>query len=114
MGCDRSMATFDDDGFPLHYDYEDLMVCEGCDKVMLPNLSTWDSAPLDDDGTVEGCGWICTTYGCREWSGYELEVEDLTVLGVPEWLANRIVELADTIDILEDMHVKLRVALGVE
>lgn len=106
------MAKFDESGFPTHYEYDDLPVCDGCSKVMIPNLSTWDSAPLDDDGTVEGCGWICTTYGCREWSGFELEFEDLTVLGVPEWLADRIVSLADTLVVLENMHNDLKYILG--
>lgn len=108
------MAIFDESGFPTHYDFEDLPTCSGCSKVMIPNLSTWDSAPFDDDGTVEGCGWICTTSGCREWSGFEIEVEDLTVLGVPEWLADRIVEIADMVDTLEDMRVRFENITGIK
>lgn len=65
-----------------------VIVCDGCDQKMFPNISTWDD---------EGCAWNCTTYGCGDWSGGEIEAEDLVVLGVPYWIAERIESLSDAI-----------------
>jgi hypothetical protein len=65
-----------------------VIVCDHCDQKMFPNISTWDD---------EGCGWNCTTYGCGDWSGGEIEAEDLVVLGVPYWIAERIESLSDAI-----------------
>jgi hypothetical protein len=69
-----------------------VIVCYHCDQKMFPNISTWDD---------EGCAWNCTTYGCGDWSGSEIEAEDLVVLGVPYWIAERIESLSDAISEME-------------
>jgi hypothetical protein len=71
---------------------EDTVVdCDYCEKVMFPNISTWD----DEDGG--GCGWNCMTYGCPEFTGGEIEAEDLEALGVPTWIAERIEALSNAV-----------------
>ena len=47
---------------------------------------TWDE---------EGFAWICTTSRCSEFTGGEIETEDLEALGVPSWIAERVSALAD-------------------
>ena len=73
---------------------EDTVVdCDYCEKVMFPNISTWDD---------EGCAWNCMTYGCSEFTGGEIEAEDLEALGVPHWIAERIEALSNAILELQD------------
>lgn len=72
---------------------ETVIVCDQCNKPMFPNLSTWDE---------EGCAWICTTSHCRDWTGSELEAEDLIAVGVEPWIADRIEALANAILDLEE------------
>lgn len=74
---------------------ETVLVCDGCNKPMIPNLSTWD----DGDGNPDdaGYGWSCTTYGCGDFTGGEIEAEDLVALGVPEWVAERIEALSNAV-----------------
>ena len=69
-----------------------VLVCTGCNKPMLPNLSTWDE---------EGCGWNCTTFGCGDFTGGEIEAEDLIALGVKPWIALRIEALSNAVLELE-------------
>lgn len=71
---------------------ETVIVCDGCNKPMFPNLSTWDD---------EGCAWICTTALCGDWSGSEIEAEDLIAVGVEPWIADRIEALANALLDLE-------------
>ena len=65
-----------------------VIVCDACKEPMLPNLSTWDE---------EGCVWICLTVGCSDYTAEELDIEDLTAVGVPEWVASRIVGLVESL-----------------
>lgn len=74
------------DSVKVEWDETTVMVCDSCKKPMFPNLSTWDD---------DGCVWICTTPDCSEWSGGELEPEDLVAVGCPPWIALRVAELAD-------------------
>ena len=66
------------DGVPSSWTRETVIECDNCHAPMLPNVSTWDS---------EGCAWICVTPSCGDYTGDELETEDLTAVGVPEWVA---------------------------
>jgi len=66
---------------------ESVIVCDGCNSPMLPNLSTWEDS--------DGCGWICTDGDCSNFTGGEIEAEDLEALGVPAWIAARVAALAD-------------------
>ena len=75
----------------MNWTLETVIVCDGCSKPMFPNISTWD----DEDGG--GCGWNCMTYGCGDWSGGEIQAEDLIALGVEPWIADRIEALSDAI-----------------
>ena len=70
----------------MNWTIETVLVCAHCHKPMLPNVSTWDE---------EGCAWICTTSGCPDFTGDEIETEDLEALGVPSWIAERVAALAD-------------------
>jgi hypothetical protein len=67
---------------------EEVLVCDGCNKPMIPNISTYDD---------EGYGWSCTTYGCGDFTGGEIEAEDLIALGVPEWVAERMEALSNAV-----------------
>jgi hypothetical protein len=66
------------DGMPELWTLETVVKCDECNCPMLPNVSTWDS---------EGCAWICATPSCGDYSGDELDADDLTAVGVPEWVA---------------------------
>lgn len=70
------------------WNLEDVYTCDGCEEPMIANISTGDN---------DGYGWICTTGNCPEFSGGEIEAEDLIAVGVPEWVAKRIEALADYI-----------------
>lgn len=65
-----------------------VVVCDGCDKPTIPNLS------LEDH---DGMAWSCTTPTCDDFTGYEIEAEDLVACGCPEWVAERLVALIDGI-----------------
>lgn len=67
---------------------DDCIVCDHCHKPMIPNLST-------DEGDGEGYGWSCTTYGCGDFTGEQIEAEDLVACGCPQWLAERMQALSD-------------------
>jgi len=73
----------------LTWTEETVLVCDCCEKPMIPNISTWD----EEDGG--GCGWSCTTYDCSDFTGDEIETEDLEALGVPYWIAERMAGLAN-------------------
>ena len=77
----------------LTWNEDTVMDCDRCEKPMFPNVSTWD----DGDGNPDdaGCGWTCTTYGCPEFNGDEIETEDLEALGVPSWIADRVASLSN-------------------
>lgn len=53
---------------------------------MFPNIST---------GDADGYAWSCITVGCGDYNAYEIEVEDLTAVGIPEWFAIQIVNYFD-------------------
>lgn len=69
------------------FELKDVIVCD-CGEPMLPNLSTEDS---------EGMAWNCTNSSCRDFTGGEIEAEDLIACGVPEWVAHRIEALSDAL-----------------
>lgn len=71
---------------------ETVVECDHCHKPMFPNVS------LEDE---DGVPWNCMTYGCGDWSGGEIEAEDLEALGVPTWIAERIAALSDAVLELE-------------
>jgi hypothetical protein len=73
---------------PTTWTEETVIKCDGCNQPMIPNLSTWDE---------EGCVWSCTTFNCSDFTGGEIEAEDLIAVGVPEWVAKRIHALADAV-----------------
>ena len=56
---------------PSSWARNEVIECDGCNAPMLPNVSTW----------------ICATVDCGDYSGDELESEDLVAVGVPEWVA---------------------------
>jgi hypothetical protein len=64
---------------------EELLVCN-CGAKMFPNIST---------GDADGYAWSCITVGCGDYNAYEIEVEDLTAVGIPEWFAIQIVNYFD-------------------
>jgi hypothetical protein len=55
---------------------------------MFPNISTGDE---------EGYGWSCTTIGCGDYSAPEIDAEDFIAVGVPEWVANRLVTFIQSV-----------------
>lgn len=59
-----------------------------CDQPMFPNISTGDE---------EGFGWSCTTIGCGDYTANEIQAEDLVAVGVPEWVANRLVTFIESV-----------------
>lgn len=60
----------------------------GCGQPMFPNISTGDE---------EGYGWICTNISCGDYTAPELSPEDLEAVGVPAWVADRLVELIESL-----------------
>jgi hypothetical protein len=72
----------------LQWTRETVIECDGCNKPMIPNVSTMDE---------DGCGWSCTTYGCGDFTGSEIEAEDLIALGVPAWVAERMESLSNAL-----------------
>lgn len=74
------------------FEFEHVLTCI-CGKPMIPNISTGDE---------DGYGWICTNRQCGDWTGGEIEAEDLIVCGCPRWLAERIEALADAVLELEN------------
>jgi hypothetical protein len=74
------------------FNLEDVLICI-CGKPMIPNISTGDE---------DGYGWSCTNHFCKDWTGGEIEAEDLIACGCPEWLAERIEALSDAMLNLED------------
>lgn len=66
---------------------EDVVVCD-CGCPMIPNIST-----LDEDGYA----WSCTNGTCGNFTGGEIQAEDLIACGCPEWLAYRLEALADSL-----------------
>jgi hypothetical protein len=71
---------------PDSWDESTVIVCDECNAPMLPNVSTMDE---------EGCGWICLSFACDDYTGDELESDDLVAVGVPEWVARRVCGLVD-------------------
>jgi hypothetical protein len=71
---------------PESFGESDALVCDACGERMLPNVSTWDA---------DGCAWICTNGDCSDFSGDELDMDDLLAVGVPAWVAVVIESLAD-------------------
>ena len=69
----------------LAWTEDTVCVCDPCGSPMIPNVSTMDE---------EGCAWSCTTYGCPDFTGDEIETEDLEALGVPTWIADRFAALS--------------------
>jgi hypothetical protein len=80
----------------IEWTEDTVIVCAHCDQKMFPNISTWD---YEDGG---GCAWNCMTYGCGDWSGSEIEAEDLVALGVPYWIAERVEALSNAVSDLEE------------
>ena len=76
------------DNVKVEWTRDTVMVCDSCQEPMFPNLSTWDD---------DGCVWICTTAECSEWSGSELEAEDLVAVGCPPWIALRVIDLTENL-----------------
>jgi len=74
------------------WDESTVCVCDGCGKPMLPNVST-----LDDDG----CGWVCLSPACADYTANELEPDDLVAVGVPEWVARLVCGLVDELTAFE-------------
>ena len=81
------------DSVEVEWDETTVMVCDHCNQPMFPNLSLWDD---------DGCPWTCTTNDCPDWTGNELEAEDLVAVGCPPWIALRVAELADKLLELEN------------
>jgi hypothetical protein len=73
----------------------DVMYCN-CGNPMIPNISTGDE---------DGYGWSCTNFKCGDWSGGEIEAEDLIACGCPEWLAERLAKLSD---VTQDLEMALK------
>lgn len=67
---------------------DDVAVCDHCDKPMIPNVSTEDE---------DGMGWSCTTLECGDFTGDEIDADDLMRVGVPEWVAERMMALAEAV-----------------
>jgi hypothetical protein len=68
------------------WNIQNVLTCDHCNEPLIANLSTEDE---------EGYGWICTTQDCPDFTGFEIEAEDLIACGCPPWLAQRIEHLAD-------------------
>lgn len=73
---------------PTKFTETTVAYCDHCLHPMTPNISTGDE---------EGFGWTCYTFDCPDYNGTEVEVEDLTACGCPEWLAERLVTLIDSL-----------------
>lgn len=86
---DECGHEWDETGSAPQWTRETVIVCDGCNRPMLPNVSTLDN---------EGCAWICLTPNCSDFTGDEIEVEDLTAVGVPEWVAELLAALFDKIE----------------
>lgn len=71
------------------FNRESVITCI-CGEGMFPNISTEDE---------EGYGWSCTTLDCGDYTANEIEPEDLVAVGVPEWVAIRLVTLIE--DLIE-------------
>jgi hypothetical protein len=84
------VVTGEDETGP-EFKLEDVVTCN-CGAPMIPNVSTGDE---------DGYGWSCTNLSCGDWTGGEIEADDLIVCGCPEWLAVRIAALADAVQELE-------------
>lgn len=74
---------------PESWTRDTVVICDSCNAPMLPNVSTLDS---------DGCAWLCATPNCADYSGDELEIEDLTAVGVPEWVAVWVANLAESLN----------------
>jgi hypothetical protein len=72
---------------PTKFNFYTVAEC-GCGEPMFPNISTGDE---------EGYGWICTVIDCGDYTAPELEPEDLIAVGVPEWVANNLVSLIESL-----------------
>lgn len=98
--CDRACDAYLDlrqagtSGTP-RFALEDVVTCDGCGKPMLPNLSTEDE---------DGLGWSCTTFGCGDFAGEQIEAEDLVACGCPAWVAERLASLSDACADLMDVE----------
>lgn len=79
----------------ISWNEDTVMDCDRCEKPMFPNLSTWEDDLEEPE--FSGCAWSCTTYGCAEFTGGEIEAEDLEALGVPAWIAERIEALSNAV-----------------
>ena len=101
--CSEACDAYKDAIAPPVFTLFDVISCDHCKKPMFPNVSTHDE---------DGMAWNCTTPGCGDFTGDEIEAEDLIACGCPPWIAERMNALSDACYDLIDRIDELEAALA--
>ena len=96
--CSEACDAYKDAIAPPVFTLFDVISCDHCKKPMFPNVSTHDE---------DGMAWNCTTPGCGDFTGDEIEAEDLIACGCPPWIAKRMNALSDACGDLMDRIAEL-------